>query len=93
MTRKDPEAVAQVIVDAVRPVYDYPGAFADALASYAASFRLRRGDGLALLRWLLDTACDPEMSRWIEEARAHLERSAGKDGKSPAGLRVEARRR
>jgi hypothetical protein len=91
--KEDPEAVAQVIVDALRPVYDYPGAFADALAPYAASFRLRRGDGLALLRWLLDTASDPEMSRWIEEARAHLERSAGKDGKSPAGLRVEARRR
>jgi len=91
--KEDPEAVAQVIVDALRPAYDYPGTFADALAPYAVSFTLRRGDGLALLRWLLDTAGDPEMSRWIQEARAHLEHSAGKDGESPAVLRVEATRR
>ena len=71
--KEDPEAVAQVIVDALRPADDYPGTFADALAPYAVSFTLRRGDGLALLRWLLDTAGDPEMSRWIQEARAHLE--------------------
>lgn len=40
--REDPEAVAQVIGEAPRSAGDYPGAFADALAPYAASFGLRR---------------------------------------------------
>lgn len=91
--KEDPEAVAQVIADALPPVYDYPGAFADALAPYAASFGLRRGDGLGLLRWLLDTVGDPEMPRWIEEARVQAERSSEKDGKPPARPRAGSRRR
>jgi len=91
--KEDPEAVAQVIADALRPVYDYPGAFAATLAPYAASFGLRRGDGLALLRWLLDTVGDPQMSSWIDEARAHVERSSEKDGKPSARPHVEPRRR
>jgi hypothetical protein len=91
--KEDPEAVAQVIADALRPVYDYPGTFADAIAPYAASFGLRRGDGLALLRWLLGTVGDPETPRWIEEARAHIERSAEKDGKPRARPPAETRRR
>ena len=91
--KEDPEAVAQVIADALRPACDYPGAFADALAPYAASFGLRRGDGLALLRWLLDTAGDPEMPRWIEEARVQAGRSSGKDGKPPARPQAGSRRR
>ena len=91
--KEAPEAVAQVIADALRPVNDYPGAFADALAPYAASFGLSRGDGLALFRWLLDTAGDPEMPRWIEEARVQAERSSGKDGKPlPARPRAGSRR-
>jgi hypothetical protein len=90
--KEDPEAVAQVIADALRPAYDYPAAFASALAPFAASFGLRRGDGLALLRWLLDTVGDPEMPRWIEEARAHAGRSADKDGKPSAGPHAGARR-
>lgn len=60
--REDPGAVAQVIADTIRSSYDYPGVFADALAPYAARFGLRRGDGVALLRWLLDTIGDPETS-------------------------------
>jgi|ERR1022692_714767 hypothetical protein len=91
--KEDPEAVAQVISDALRPVYESPGAFADALAPHAAGFGLRRGDGLALLRWLLDMVGDPGTSQWIEEARAHIERSSEKDGKSPARPLTEARRR
>jgi hypothetical protein len=91
--KEDPGAVAQVIADALRPVYDYPAAFADALAPYAASFGLRRGDGLALLRWLLDTVGDPEVPRWMEEARAHVERSAEQEGKPSARPHVGARRR
>ena len=72
--REDPEAVARLIADALRPVHDYPGAFADSLAPHAAKFGLRKGDGLALLRWLLDMAGDPEANRWMDEARAHVDR-------------------
>ena len=70
---EDPEAVAQLISDAIRPVYDYPGTFADSVAPHAARFGLQRGDGLALLRWFLDLTGDPDRERWMEEARAHVE--------------------
>ena len=69
---EDPEAVATVIADAIRGVYDYPGTFADTLAPLAARFGLRRGDGLALLRWLLDLVDDPDTAQWIDEARSHV---------------------
>jgi hypothetical protein len=91
--KEDPEAVAQVIADALRPVYDYPGTFAGALAPYAASFGFRRGDGLALLHWLLDTVGDPETPRWMEEVRTHVERSAEKDRKSSARPQAGSGRR
>ena len=73
---EDPEAVARVIADAIRPVYDYPGTFADSLAPHAARFGLRKGDGLALLRWFLDMTGDSETDRWMDEARAHVDRTA-----------------
>lgn len=92
--KEDPEAVAQVIADAIRAIYDYPGTFADALAPHAARFGLRRGDGLALLRWLLDLVGDPETSRWMQEARAHVARSSAEhDGKPSAGPVAEAQHR
>jgi len=72
---EDPAAVAHLIGDAIREVYDYPGSFADALAPHASRFGLRRGDGIALLRWLLDLVGDPETSRWMSEARAHVGRT------------------
>jgi hypothetical protein len=68
---EDPEAVAQLVADAIRAVYDYPGTFADRLAPYAARFGLRRDDGIGLLRWFLGLVGDPGSSRWIEEAEAH----------------------
>jgi hypothetical protein len=67
--REDPEAVAQVVADAIRGAYDYPGTFAERLGPHAARFHLRRGDGVAMLRWLLDLVGDPETPRWMEEAR------------------------
>jgi len=73
--REEPGAVAQVIGDAIRNVYDYPGTFVSALASHAARFGFCRGDGFALLRFFLDSAGDPESERWLEEARAHLART------------------
>jgi Transcriptional regulator, AbiEi antitoxin len=75
--REEPGAVAQVIADAIRNIYDYPGTFADALAPHAARFGFRRRDGLALLRSLLDLVGDPETERWMDEARAHPTRNGG----------------
>jgi hypothetical protein len=71
---EDPEAVARLVADAIRPVYDYPGAFADQLAPHASRFGLRRGDGLGLLRWLLELTGDPDVERWMAEARVHVDR-------------------
>jgi hypothetical protein len=68
--REDPEAIAQIIAEAIRRGYDSPGAFASALAPHARPYGFRHGDGLALLRWLLDLAGDPERGRWTDEARA-----------------------
>jgi hypothetical protein len=65
-----------VVADAIRARYDYPGNFVDALAPHAARFGLRRGDGVALQRWLLDLVGDPETPRWMEETRAHERRVA-----------------
>jgi len=75
--QEDPEAVANVVTDAIRGVYDYPSRFADSLGSHAARFGLRRGDGLALLRWLLELVGDRETPRWVEEARANMIHGTG----------------
>jgi predicted transcriptional regulator of viral defense system len=60
--REDPEGVGHVIADALRWGYDDAGAFAGALAPHAARFGLPRGDGWALLRWLLDLAGDRRLA-------------------------------
>lgn len=65
--KEDPTAVAHVVGDALRGVYEHPGTVADALGPHAARFGLRRGDGLALLHWLLDLLDDPEADRWMSE--------------------------
>jgi hypothetical protein len=67
--------VAQIVAEAMREIYDYPGTFADALAPHATKFGLRQGDGIALLRWFLD----PNTPRWLEEARAHVDRTHAKE--------------
>jgi hypothetical protein len=81
---EDPEAVAQIVVDAVKGVVDDPGNFADSLAPHAGRFGLRRGDRLALLRWFLGLVGDPETERWMEQARAHVARAAGGPAGPPA---------
>lgn len=68
-SREDPGAVAQVVADALRRGYATPGEFAVALAPGAAASGFRRGDGTALLRWLLDLTEDPDKSRWLSQAR------------------------
>lgn len=74
--REDPEAVAQLMADAIRAVHDHPGAFAENVASHAARFGLRRGDGLALLAWLLDLVDDPDTPRWLSDARQEGQRQS-----------------
>ena len=76
---EDPEAVAQIVADSLRAVYDYPGTVAEQIAPHAARFGLRRGDGLALLTWLLELTGDPERDVWLDEARASLAREARDD--------------
>ena len=53
-SREDPEAVAQVVVDALRQGYSSPGELAAVLAPSAARHGLRQGDGVGLLQWFLD---------------------------------------
>ena len=49
---EDPEAVAQIVADALRgKIYDDPGVFTDSLAAQASRFGLRQGDGLGVMRW------------------------------------------
>lgn len=68
--REDPEAVAQVVVDALRKKNEWAGNFVSALSAQAGRLGLHHGDGLAVLRWLLDLTGDPQSANWIEEARA-----------------------
>ncbi len=75
--REDPEAVAYIVADAIRAVYDYPGTFAETLAPAASQLGLRRGDGMSVLRWLLDLVGDPLAAEWLTEAAASLARGAG----------------
>ncbi len=71
---EDPGAVAHIISDSLRNAYDYPETIADALAPRAGKFGLRRGDGIALLRWMLDLVGDPQTELWMSQAREHMHR-------------------
>jgi hypothetical protein len=86
--REDPEAVAHVIADGIRGVYDYPGTFADALAPHSAKFGLRRHDGLALLGWLFDLVGDPATREWMAEARETVDEAVERDRPASAVTRV-----
>ena len=68
--REDPGAVAQLLADAFRGAHDQPGTVVGAIAPYATRLGLPRGDGLALLEWLLELIDDPERVAWLEEAHA-----------------------
>jgi len=84
---EDPGAVAQIIADAIRSVFDYPGAFAVGLAPHAGRFGLRRDDGLALLRWLLDLVGDKETEKWMQEARNSTMHSLPNPTRAPSASR------
>jgi hypothetical protein len=68
-SREDPEAVAQVVADALRRGHASPDEFAAALAPSAAAYGFRRGDGLSVLQWLLDLTGDPDSSGRMNQAR------------------------
>ena len=70
----EPEAVAHVVADAIRGVFDYPGTFVETLAPSANRFGLRRGDGIGMLRWLLALVGDPETAQWLQVAEASTRR-------------------
>ena len=72
---EDPEAIARLIAESIRRVFDYPGTFADQLARHASHFGLRKQDGLGLLRWLLELTEDKDATRWMAEARAHVDQT------------------
>ncbi|HEY7147367.1 MAG TPA: hypothetical protein VH637_24225 [Streptosporangiaceae bacterium] len=80
---EDPGAVGHVIADAIRSGQEDPASFAAALGRLAARFGLRRGDGLALLSWLLDLTGDPDAPQWVSQAGAGLESRAAE----PSGER------
>jgi hypothetical protein len=73
---EDPETVAHIVAESIRGILDYPGAFADGLAHHAGRFGLRNGDGLGLLRWLVELGGDADGQRWMEQARADVEQVA-----------------
>jgi len=70
--RTDPQAVGQLVTDAIQGVFDYPGTFARRLAPYASQLGLRKGDGLATLRWLLELIDDQHAGQWMDEAEQSL---------------------
>ncbi|WP_238015584.1 type IV toxin-antitoxin system AbiEi family antitoxin domain-containing protein [Dactylosporangium sp. AC04546] len=65
---EDPGAVGAVLADSFRRSLDSPAEAARHLAWSAARFGLARGDGVALLTWLLDLAGAPEAAAWAAEA-------------------------
>jgi hypothetical protein len=81
--REDPAAVAQITADAIREAFDDAGTFADELVPHAAHFGLRRGDGLAVLRWLLDLVGDPQTPRYMEQAEEHVRRASAENSTVP----------
>jgi hypothetical protein len=75
LDNEDPEAIARIVSESLHHGYDDPGTVADALAPHAARLALRKGDGVAVLRWLLDLVDGPDTDEWMQHARAHLPRT------------------
>jgi hypothetical protein len=90
---EDPEAVARVVSESLHQVYDYAASFADALGPLAARLGLRKGDGVAVLRWLLDLVGDPETNEWMEHARARVVHVGDADTSSGPSNDAETRPR
>lgn len=66
----EPASVARITAEVVDRVFDYPSNIAECLAPYASRFGFRRGDGVALLDYLLDLA-DYSLHRDAVRTEAH----------------------
>ena len=84
--REDPEAVGQVVADALRAGYDRPGYVAVAIGSSAARLGFHRGDGLSVLKWLLELVGAPERRRWLAQARSTAAVPARRADPVPGGV-------
>lgn len=60
-TNEDPEAVAQITVEALRNTQDYPRSFVGELAPLAFRLGFRKGAGHSVLRWLLELSGDDDV--------------------------------
>jgi hypothetical protein len=65
--REDPAAIGQLVADALRTGQDTPFAMARTAARHASRFGLPRGDGPAMLSWLLELADAPERRHWLDQ--------------------------
>jgi predicted transcriptional regulator of viral defense system len=84
--REDLAAVGHLIADALRGGHEHPRITAAAIAPLAARFAQRRGDGAALLSWLLELggAHESERRRWRAAAGdAPAQRTPGPAGEAP----------
>jgi hypothetical protein len=70
--REDPEAVGHVIADALRAGHETPAAVAARLVPAAQRMGLRAGDGVGVMRWLLDLTSEERAPGWVDEARQEL---------------------
>lgn len=59
---EDPEAVAQITVEALRNVQDYPRTFESELAPLATRLGFQRHAGRSVLRWLLELGGDAKVT-------------------------------
>jgi hypothetical protein len=82
---EDHEAVARIVVDALRDIQDYSRNFVQALAPHASRLGFRQGGGDQVLLWLADIGGDPEISGWI---KGELGRQEIRDGPAPSPMRV-----
>ena len=69
--REDLGAIAEIVADALRQRLDDPATVAHAIAPYAGTYGLRRGDGVRLLRWLLSMSGDSERDQWLAQAESN----------------------
>ena len=65
----DPDQVAQIAVEVIDNVYDYPRVIAESLTLQAARFGFRKGDGIALFDELLRRAGYADRERMVAMAR------------------------
>lgn len=67
---EQPDSVGSIVADALRGGLERPRQVAAAVAPHARALRLTQGDGLELLRWLLELSGDPNREQWLAEAAA-----------------------